>query len=137
MNSVLRGVIPYKGGGGGRKVAKFPFASCLRNQKPRQFEQIGPYVDCNFPLRCFLWYVFVVSWLRITLVQFTLKLVSRGYRWDRFVTHTCFVLQKPDQLLSAAHLSSLPVFREGPQAAPHDEPVQAENFGKAGQVVNL
>nr|XP_058964371.1 coiled-coil domain-containing protein 33-like [Pocillopora verrucosa] len=41
--------------------------------------------------------------------------------------------EKPDQLLSAAHLSSLPVFREGPQAAPHDEPVQAENFGKAGQ----
>lgn len=92
MNSVLRGLIPYKGGGGGRKVAKFPFASCLRNQKPRQFEQIGPYVDCNFPLRCFLWYVFVVRWLRITLVQFTLKLVSRGYRWDRFVTHTCFCL---------------------------------------------
>ena len=91
MNSVLRGLIPYKGGGGG-KVAKFPFASCLRNQKPWQFEQIGPYVDCNFPLRCFLWYVFVVSWLRITLVQFTLKLVSRGYRWDRFVTHTCFCL---------------------------------------------
>ena len=89
MNSVLRGLIPYKGGG---KVAKFPFASCLRNQKPWQFEQIGPYVDCNFPLRCFLWYVFVVSWLRITLVQFTLKLVSRGYRWDRFVTHTCFCL---------------------------------------------
>ena len=81
MNSVLRGLIPYKGGG-----------ACLRNQKPRQFEQIGPYVDCNFPLRCFLWYVFVVSWLRITLVQFTLKLVSRGYRWDRFVTHTCFCL---------------------------------------------
>ena len=52
------------------------------------------------------------------------------------LTHA-FVLQKPDQLLSAAHLSSLPVFREGPQAAPHDDPVQAENFGKAGQVVNL
>ena len=119
-------------------MAKFPFASCLRNQKPWQFEKIGPYVDCNFPLRCFLWYVFVVSWLRITLVQFTLKLVSRGYRWDRFFSLThAFVLQKPDQLLSAAHLSSLPVFREGPQTAPHDEPVQAENFGKAGQVVNL
>ncbi|XP_027056954.1 coiled-coil domain-containing protein 33-like isoform X1 [Pocillopora damicornis] len=41
--------------------------------------------------------------------------------------------EKPDQLLSAAHLSSLPVFGEGPQAAPHDESVQAENFGKAGQ----
>ena len=89
MNSVLRGLIPYEGGG---KVEKFPFASCLRNQKPRQFEKIGPYVDCNFPLRCFLWYVFVVSWLRITLVQFTLKLVSRGYRWDRVVAHTCFCL---------------------------------------------
>ena len=57
-------------------MEKFPFASCLRNQKPRQFEQIGPYVDCNFPLRCFLWYVFVVSWLRITLVQFEI-----GFSW--------------------------------------------------------
>ena len=79
MNSVLRGLIPYKGGGGS-KVAKFPFASCLRNQKPCQFVLIGPYVDCNFPSRGFLWYVFAVSWLRITLVQITLKLVSRGYR---------------------------------------------------------
>lgn len=117
-------------------MEKFPFASCLRNQKPRQFEQIGPYVDCNFPLRCFLWYVFVVSWLRITLVQFTLKLVSRTDGIVLSLTHA-FVLQKPDQLLSATHLSSLPVFREGPQAAPYDEPVQAENFGKAGQVADL
>ena len=52
------------------------------------------------------------------------------------LTHA-FVLQKPDQLLSTAYLSSLPVFREGPQAAPYDEPVQAENFGKAGQVADL
>ena len=91
MNSVLRGLIPYKGGGGW-EGGKISFRVMLKKPETWQFEQIGPYVDCNFPLRCFLWYVFVVSWLRITLVQFTLKLVSCGYRWDRVVAHTCFCL---------------------------------------------
>lgn len=40
MNSVLRGLIPYKGGGGG-KVAKFPFASYLRNQKPGNLRKLA------------------------------------------------------------------------------------------------
>ena len=46
-----------------------------------------------------------------------------------------FVLQKPDHLLSAAHLSSLPVFREGPQTSQQGQPLQSQNLGKAEQVV--
>ncbi|PFX28926.1 Coiled-coil domain-containing protein 33 [Stylophora pistillata] len=41
--------------------------------------------------------------------------------------------EKPDQLWSAAHLSSLPVFREGPQISDDGEPLQSENMRKAEQ----